>query len=418
MRSRIIAATLVAACGLGALVPASGIAGGHAAASTVNVGIVAPQGTPFFNMDNEIAAVRAGVRTVNATGGFNGHKVKLIYCNDKGDPNTLAACGRQMVDSKVVALFGGARLNGGTVLTPILEKAGIPQIGIVAIQAQEFSSPITYLFGSGPNVTYSVETALVAAHRVPTSLVYIDQPSATPLLAILKDILAKKGQSFTAQVPVAATQADFAPIVQKASGNGAKATIVFLGAEQAQAYIAAAARAGFKGTFINAYAWNKSDINKLGGGNVLSQLFTSFQLLPASASTNPLVREYVKSIKAERATGDTDAGVGLSGGQSDVLSGGWLGLWAVQQIAKRQKLKTITAQTLRAALKRTKNLDMRGVSPAWTPDKPGPKGYERNAGNDRFFFFDYKKNRLNQLNAKPLNVTDILAGKASKIRLP
>jgi ABC-type branched-subunit amino acid transport system substrate-binding protein len=178
-----------------ALVATSGAKVAHQAAGTVKIGIVAPKGTAFFNEDSEIGAVKAAVRLVNASGGWNGTKLKVVYCNDKGDPNTTAQCARQMISEKVVGVFGGALLNGGTVLTPALKKAGIPQVGLTAISNPEFNASNVYLFGTGGNVNYSVLAAWAATRKVPTSIVYTDNPTSTPLVDILKNIMKKKGQS-------------------------------------------------------------------------------------------------------------------------------------------------------------------------------------------------------------------------------
>jgi ABC-type branched-subunit amino acid transport system substrate-binding protein len=401
-----------------ALVATSGAKIAHQAAGTVTIGVVAPKGTPFFNLPSEIGAVKAAARTVNATGGWNGTKLKVVYCNDKGDPNTTAQCARDLISKKAVAVFGGALLNGGTVLTPALKKAGIPQIGLTAISGPEFNTSNIYLFGTGGNVSYSVLAAWAATRKIPTSIVYTDNPSSVPLVNILKDIMKQKGQSFTAEVPVGATTADFSPLAQKAASNGSKAVLMFMGPEQGQAFYNASVKAGFKGTMLTAYAWNKKDVANLGGGDVLSRSLAAVQLLPASVSSNALVRTYVKSINAEAAAGDKDASVGGPGGTSDYVSGGWLGVWAMQQIAKQQKLKTITAKTVVQALNKTKNLDMRGVMPPWTPNKKGVTGYTRDAGNDKYFFFTWKSNVMRQLNTTPYNVSQLYAGKAKTIPVP
>jgi branched-chain amino acid transport system substrate-binding protein len=66
---------------------------------------------------------------VNAKGGVNGQKIKLISLDDAFDPKQSAVNAQKLIDEQVVALF----LNRGTPHTeaflPLLEKHGVPLIG-------------------------------------------------------------------------------------------------------------------------------------------------------------------------------------------------------------------------------------------------------------------------------------------------
>src|SRR4051812_10857911 len=69
----------------------------------LKIGIIAPSRSPAFNLPTSIAAAKAGVRALNARGGLHGHKIDLVYCNDKNDANQAQACARQLVGDKVIA---------------------------------------------------------------------------------------------------------------------------------------------------------------------------------------------------------------------------------------------------------------------------------------------------------------------------
>jgi hypothetical protein len=62
------------------------------------------------------------------------------------------------------------------------------------------------------------------------------------------------------------------------------------------------------------------------------------------------------------------------------------------------------------ALKTAKNVNLDGVIPAWTPNAPGPKGFAR-AGNPDYYFGSYKNGKPYLLTPKPVNITEVLAGK-------
>lgn len=379
----------------------------------IKVGVVGPTGTPAFNFAFDIASVRAGVRALNASGGLAGHPVEAVYCNDKGDPNQTAACARQMVDERVIGVFGGALLNGGTVLTPALEKAGIPQVGLTPISGPEYNSKNVYLFGTGGNGIYSVLAAYAAEHRIPTAIAQADNATVKPLVAALDAIMRQGGSAFTASVLVAPTQADFAPLVQAASRNDTRAVMPFLGAEQATQLIAASESAGMGFDWFSGYVFTKADADKIGGEATLDRMMTAQQFPPLTAD-NAVVKQFVADMDAEAAAGDADAEIGQPGGQSAQVSTGWLGIWALQQIVEEQGLRDVTAASFKAALDSTRDLDMGGVMPAWTPNAPGPRGLSR-AANDTYFLIGWKDGEPTLLLDDPVNVADVYAGKTAAV---
>jgi ABC-type branched-subunit amino acid transport system substrate-binding protein len=371
------------ALAVAAIAPAGAGAAGRA---PVNVGLIAPQGTAAFNETLDIAAVKAAVRMLNRRGGLAGHRIDLVYCNDKGDPNQTAECGRQMIAKKVVAMAGGALLNGGTVLTPMLAKAHIPQVGLIPVSAPEYSSPNVYLFGSGALGSSAALVALAVARKLPTGIAYSDNTAGQTSLKRLEGMFTAKGQHVAAEAPVEPTQADYAPVAQK-----------LLDARAVLTYV----------------------VPQLGGGGVLRQMVTAQQFKPLTETGNPLVEQYLRSMRAEVAAGDRAARVGAPGGESSIIDTGWLALWALDAIARRQHLTTLSAATITRALDRTRRLDMKGVMAPWTPNEKGAPGLERDAGNDRYFFFGWNsRNQPHLLGKTAYSATQILAGEGREIAVP
>jgi ABC-type branched-subunit amino acid transport system substrate-binding protein len=379
----------------------------------IKIGMVAPTGTPAFNENFEIASVKAAVRGFNARGGIDGHPIELVYCNDKGDPNTTASCARQMISEKVSAVVGGALLNGGTVLTPTLQKAGIPQIGLTPISGAEYNAPNVYLFGAGGNLSHSVLAAFGATHKIPTAVVASDNPTAKPLVDALDGVMKAGGTAFTAHALVASNQADYAPLVQAASRNGTKGVLVFLGAEQATQFMSAAESQDSGFDWFTAYLWSKADADKLGGAGIFDRMITAQQFLPLT-SENPVVKQYVADMKAEQDSGDGDAQIGAAGGQTSSITGGWLAIYALDKILKQQNVTDISSANVVKALNATKDLDMQGVMPPWTPNAAGPKGMVR-AANDKFYLIGWKNEEPYLLLKDPVSVADVFAGKTASI---
>ena len=108
----------------------------------------APEKTAATNMPGMPAMAMAYARWINAQGGINGHRLKVITCNDHNDFVDAAKCAQQAVDEKVVAVVGSYSQHGRSFLTP-LESAGIPYIGGYGVTNDEFSSPLSYPVNGG-----------------------------------------------------------------------------------------------------------------------------------------------------------------------------------------------------------------------------------------------------------------------------
>jgi ABC-type branched-subunit amino acid transport system substrate-binding protein len=78
---------------------------------------------------NILETAKLYAKYVNDRGGIAGHKLEVITCDEQGDPNQLATCGRRAVSEKVVAIPGSFTLTGDRII-PILENANISWFGI------------------------------------------------------------------------------------------------------------------------------------------------------------------------------------------------------------------------------------------------------------------------------------------------
>jgi ABC-type branched-subunit amino acid transport system substrate-binding protein len=94
---------------------------------------------------------KAAAWAVNAAGGIKGRPLDIQVCDDQFDPGKSAGCARLAVSGGVVA-YVGAYTGQGDRYMPILEKAGIPSVGNVAVSASENTSPLSYPVGSGAAV--------------------------------------------------------------------------------------------------------------------------------------------------------------------------------------------------------------------------------------------------------------------------
>jgi branched-chain amino acid transport system substrate-binding protein len=77
--------------------------------------------------------------------GLDGHPIQLIPCITDGQPSTSASCANKLISDHPVADLGGADIGQAASL-PILEKAGIAQIGGVDLTPAESSFPNSIIF--------------------------------------------------------------------------------------------------------------------------------------------------------------------------------------------------------------------------------------------------------------------------------
>ncbi|MFF5694853.1 ABC transporter substrate-binding protein [Streptomyces albidoflavus] len=137
-----LTAALTAGCGL---LPAGAQGGGR---EPVTVMTWAPERTGATDKPGMPAMAQAIARWVNASGGVDGHELKVLTCDDGNDSEGAAACARRAVREDVVAVVGSYSQHGRSFLSP-LEAADIPYIGGYGVTGEEFTSPLSYPVNGG-----------------------------------------------------------------------------------------------------------------------------------------------------------------------------------------------------------------------------------------------------------------------------
>ena len=109
-------------------------------------------------------AVRIQADDINAKGGINGHKVDVIGCDDQTDPNVAAKCAQQAVSEQVVAILGQFSLVGPAIW-PIINAAGIPEIGLIQYGSQEQIAPTAWPIDPAVVMAEGSATGYLAAKK-------------------------------------------------------------------------------------------------------------------------------------------------------------------------------------------------------------------------------------------------------------
>jgi ABC-type branched-subunit amino acid transport system substrate-binding protein len=157
----------------------------------------------------------------NSHGGVAGRPIKVTTCDEQGDPNKLAACGRQAIADKDVAVIGSFTLNGESII-PELAAAKISWFGICcAVVASELSSPIVQQIGSGLSLTGGEVVKAVQDGCKKIALLTADAGATTQFtITLVKNALkSANGPDLAATVLVPLTAQDYSAQVAQATNN-------------------------------------------------------------------------------------------------------------------------------------------------------------------------------------------------------
>jgi len=354
------------------------------------------------NFKNIHEAARIYESWINAKGGIKGRKLEVTLCDDKGDANIGAACAREAVEKKMVAVVGSFTFSGPKIM-PILESAKIPWFGICCpVDASEFSSKMSFPLGNG--------FAVVAGHAYMAAkicnkfnILNLDYPGAAFIEMLTKNILKSLRQEakFTGKhikIPLE-VGGDLAPAAREVT-SGADCVIAGLGEANWAAFLPALAQTGSKVQFFGAQG--NLDAKVAGPYPELTNNFIVTGMFPDIAK--PVWKDYRAAIKTYKADP-----------KQDYNSLGGLGTWAAYTafniIASGVKGNLTNVSFLNAANK-TANLDTGGMVPKidFTKDWTGLQGFNR-LFNRAVTFQTIKNGKVVPWKPGFFDLTDELQGK-------
>ncbi|MFD5623510.1 ABC transporter substrate-binding protein [Streptomyces yangpuensis] len=199
-------ASLVAGCGA---LP-GGSAGSGGPGATITVMTFAPEGTKATNMPGMTGMAKAYERWVNAKGGINGHRLRVLTCNEKNTPSGAADCARKAVAEKAVAVVGSYSQHGRAFMAP-LEAEGIPFIGGYGVSSEEFQSPMSYPVNGGQSVLIAGAGHQLGRVCDQVALVRPDTIPGDALPVLLNAGLRANKMADAADIRAAEDSADFKP---------------------------------------------------------------------------------------------------------------------------------------------------------------------------------------------------------------
>ncbi|WP_406138955.1 ABC transporter substrate-binding protein [Streptomyces sp. NBC_01089] len=186
---------LCTAVGAPALLTGCGAASGEPDGSrgTVTVMTWAPESTNATYMPGMPAMAAAYARWVNAGGGIDGHRLRVLTCNDHNDPVGAGACAQRAVKEGVAAVVGSYSVYGQSFM-PTLEAAGIPYIGGYGVSSEEFRSALSYPVNGGQASLLAGSGRLLARDCERIALVRPENVDGDELPVLLDAGLAESGR--------------------------------------------------------------------------------------------------------------------------------------------------------------------------------------------------------------------------------
>ncbi|WP_328926261.1 ABC transporter substrate-binding protein [Streptomyces sp. NBC_00190] len=214
--SRTFLATAMGAClvaGCGALPGGTGGSG-----DTLTVMTFAPEDTKATNMPGMPGMAKAYERWVNAKGGINGRKLRVLTCNEKNTPTGAADCARKAVKEKAIAVVGSYSQHGRAFMAP-LEAEGIPFIGGYGVTSEEFQSTLSYPVNGGQPVLLAGAGHQLARACTQVALVRPDTLAGDSMPVLLNAGLKANKLGDASDIRAAEDSADFSPQAREALSN-------------------------------------------------------------------------------------------------------------------------------------------------------------------------------------------------------
>jgi ABC-type branched-subunit amino acid transport system substrate-binding protein len=299
----------------------------------------------------DVAGAQAAAAAVNASGGINGHPLKVTVC-DAGDGSSVTQavnCARGIVSNAgVMAEVGDFEIDQDQVNT-ILAAAKIANVGPQPNGQSVLSSSNSFPLAGSEGASLGIPLADAGSKKI--QVAYVNSPQAAAALPFTKAVLAtsRPGTSVLGGIPIDITTTDLTPYVAKgASGDGVALAVIpaqlasWLTVDQGGSYT--------QKLSVSASSLLPSELKAL-GSKADGVLVASG--LPLVTSSEPGIVKYRQEMSQYSA----------SAAQDEISLDGWLDTWAFAQVARTIK-GDVTRASVLSALGSLTNFNVFGLLPA------------------------------------------------------
>jgi ABC-type branched-subunit amino acid transport system substrate-binding protein len=172
--------------------------------------------------DSAKAAAEAVTKTCEL-----GRPVQVISCDDMYNANNAAACGREAVADKVLAVVGSTG-NFGDSYLPILASAGIPEVGSLTVSNTQNTSKLSFPLQNSVAILIACVNAAKSLGAKSVIIVTVDTSAVSQLVALVNAAIKAVGMKEVAPVLIPPTATDLNEYAANAASSGAGAIIPVL----------------------------------------------------------------------------------------------------------------------------------------------------------------------------------------------
>jgi branched-chain amino acid transport system substrate-binding protein len=270
---------------------ASGVSGG-----VITVGGIFDETGPL-DATVQRDTVRSYFNQVNAAGGVNGYRLRLVDCDSGFDPTRGHQCSERLIGSGMLAMVGWLSASSEQAETPYLASQGVPVIGGLGVPA-EFESPLSF-----PVTSDLLGSAVdgLSAHAVDLNIhapavVVINTPFSAPAGQRITESLHRHGIHEKSVDFADATKPDYTDLAVKIRLEGADSIIAGLDPFSYARFFQALDRQNFHPTFLGFGLDKKSAEKQYGTAVYNAESGTPF-LEPDEHMSVPAMSEYYGAVQ-------------------------------------------------------------------------------------------------------------------------
>ncbi len=254
------------------------------AAEEIKIGFYGPITGPSSVMGTpSVMGARFAVDEINAKGGINGKKIKLIEYDDKSQPELAVKAVTRMIEvDKVHAIVGS--LHSGNILAsaPIVEKAQIPEVG-TGTSSVWLTKGYKYLFrgtvSSGFTNPLLAKTIKDLGYKKVAILSSSTEFAKNGSDELLQE-LGKLGVEIVDKESHNNGDTDFTGQIAKMINSGADGMIVYGGAEDCGPQMKQFRQLGYKGEVFGIEGFGAAEVRKVAGDAANGAVFGAAYLIP------------------------------------------------------------------------------------------------------------------------------------------
>jgi branched-chain amino acid transport system substrate-binding protein len=222
-----VVASVSACSSSGSSTTSSTSTGAKTTASPITVGVICSC-SGAFGADQAPAwdVLQAWQKSVNASGGLNGHQVELTYLNNGSNPGTAVSDAQKLISDKVVAIFDLDILD--SVWQKPVSAAKIPVIGGNFTSPMFYTDPDWYPSGqTNDSITYAVVATAKKAGATSLGQLYCAEAAQCQQSVPLIEAAGKKlGVADVYNASIAATAPNYTAQCLAAKQAGVKALFI------------------------------------------------------------------------------------------------------------------------------------------------------------------------------------------------